>query len=68
MSILPVLMYHNVSNYLDSEKGLTISKEKLEVHFKYLVSKGYTTCFFSELERGFNNKGKNIIITFDDVT
>lgn len=68
MSRLPVLMYHNVSSDLDKEKGLTISKDKLEMHFKYLVNKGYITCFFSELERNFNKKERNIIITFDDVT
>lgn len=68
MSRLPVLMYHNVSNNLDNEKGLTISNAKLETHFKYLVAEGYTTCFFSEIDHCFNTKRKNVIITFDDVT
>lgn len=68
MARLPVLMYHNVSDNLDAEKGLTISKDKLESHFKYLVNEGYTTSFFSDLNQSFNKKGKNIIITFDDVT
>lgn len=68
MARLPVLMYHNVSNDFNNKKGLTITKERLETHFKYLVNKRYKTFFFSELERDINKNGKNIIITFDDVT
>ncbi|CAI8417298.1 MAG: Poly-beta-1,6-N-acetyl-D-glucosamine N-deacetylase [Formosa sp. Hel3_A1_48] len=68
MAKLPILMYHNVCADNAESRGLTISIEKLEEQFQYLVSKGYTSIFFSEME--FNNSPppkKPIIITFDDV-
>lgn len=68
MAKLPILMYHNVCANKTESKGLTISVEKLEQQFRYLVSKGYTSVFFSDME---SNKmvppKKPIIITFDDV-
>lgn len=68
MSRLPILMYHNVT--VDSEKatGLTISTEKLEKQFKYLIARGYKTYHFSEWDQMAIKKEKSIILTFDDVT
>ena len=68
MAKLPILMYHNVCANKTESKGLTISVEKLEKQFQYLVSKGYTSVFFSDME--YNKMvppKKPIIITFDDV-
>ena len=68
MAKLPILMYHNVSANNTESKGLTISIEKLEQQFQYLVSKGYTSIFFSEMEaKKIVTTKKPIIITFDDV-
>jgi peptidoglycan/xylan/chitin deacetylase (PgdA/CDA1 family) len=68
MAKLPILMYHNISSYNAESKGLTISVEKLEQQFQYLVSNGFTTVSFSDME---SNKmvppKKPIVITFDDV-
>lgn len=68
MARFPILMYHNVT--ADSEKsvGLTISKQKLEEQFQYIVSKGYQSLHFSDLEEGVTRKGKIVVLTFDDVT
>lgn len=68
MAKLPILMYHNVSANNTESKGLTISVEKLEQQFQYLVSKGYTSIFFSDMEsKKIVPPKKPIIITFDDV-
>jgi peptidoglycan/xylan/chitin deacetylase (PgdA/CDA1 family) len=68
MSKLPILMYHNVSNNYEICKDLTIFTETLEQHFKYIVSKKYTTFHFSELENKTQLPIKSIVITFDDCT
>ncbi len=65
VSKLPILMYHDVSPSIS--EALTISIEKLESQFAYLVEKNYTTYHFKELmdlqKLPFR---KNIVITFDD--
>lgn len=58
-------MYHDVS--LTRSEALTISVEKLEEQFGYLVEKGYRTHHLNEL-MGLKilSSKKNIVITFDD--
>lgn len=68
MSRLPILMYHNVTANPEKSIGLTISAEKLEKQFQYLVAKGFNTYHFSEWNELINRSGKSVIITFDDVT
>lgn len=65
MSKLPILMYHDVS--LFKSEALTISVEKLEEQFAYLVDKGYRSYHFKEL-MGLNklSSRKSVVITFDD--
>lgn len=62
---LPVLMYHSV--HPEKGEGLTISTQKLEAQFQYLVENGFKSYHFKELInlRKFESK-KNIVITFDD--
>lgn len=63
-------MYHAVSKSSGDSKGLTISVEKLEEQWAYLVENGYKTYHFSELEtfaKNGNLPKKAVIITFDDV-
>lgn len=70
MAHLPILMYHNVSQLSTKSEGLTIGTENLEKQFKYLVSTGYKTVHFHELDILNQNGGlpkKTVIITFDDV-
>ncbi|MDX1272618.1 polysaccharide deacetylase family protein [Bizionia paragorgiae] len=70
MAKLPVLMYHSVSEHLEESNGLTIAANKLDEHFQYLASNGYTTLHFKDLQ-GFTSPDqfpeKAVIITFDDV-
>lgn len=68
MARLPVLMYHNVSESTKNAKGLTISEELLERHFRYLSENNFTTFHLSELGNRFQIPKKSIIITFDDIT
>lgn len=71
MSKLPILMYHNVSKGETNSSGLTISEHRLNEHFSYLKSEGYTTLHFSDLiaiqAKGDKIPEKSVIITFDDV-
>ncbi|MFB9107642.1 polysaccharide deacetylase family protein [Flavobacterium gyeonganense] len=67
MTRLPILMYHNVSDDINS-KGLTIYSKNLEEQFHYLKEKGYATYHFSELENKKSIHPKSVVITFDDVT
>ena len=70
MTRLPILMYHNVSQTENDCVGLTISEQKLEAQFKYLIDNNYKTYHFSELEslkRSNNLPKRAAIITFDDV-
>ncbi|MDR0227942.1 MAG: polysaccharide deacetylase family protein [Flavobacteriaceae bacterium] len=68
MAKLPILMYHNVTEDYTKVEGLTIHKDFLEEQFKYLVSKNYKTYYLSELLDTKSLTGKNVVITFDDVT
>jgi len=68
MARLPILMYHNVSEAEKKAKGLTISKELLERHFRYLSENNFTTFHLSELENRTDIPKKSVMITFDDVT
>ncbi|WP_313580112.1 polysaccharide deacetylase family protein [Chishuiella sp.] len=68
MSKLPILMYHNITTDISKRDKLTVHKNLLEKQFKYLVKKNYKTHFLSELDHKSILTGKNIIITFDDVT
>ncbi|RMA58564.1 polysaccharide deacetylase [Ulvibacter antarcticus] len=65
MSKLAVLMYHDVSTV--TSEALTISVEKLEEQFAWLVEKGYKSYHCKELmELQKLPAKKNILITFDD--
>lgn len=68
MTRLPVLMYHNVSDDDKMSMGLTISVDKLERHFRYLVENNYKSYHLSELENSNEISKKSVVITFDDVT
>lgn len=68
MTRLPILMYHNVTNDEKMGKGLTITTQKLESHFRYLSENKYTSFHLSELEKIAAIPEKSIVITFDDVT
>ncbi len=68
MARLPILMYHNVSEAVKNAKGLTISKELLERHFRFLTENNFTTFHLSELENRTDIPKKSVVITFDDVT
>lgn len=61
-------MYHNITTDINKIDKLTVHKDLLEKQFKYLRKKGYKTHFLNELEHKNGLSGKNIIITFDDVT
>ena len=70
MSRLPILMYHTICNHSSNSKGLTLSYDKLEAQFQYLVAKGYTSLHFRDIEKFKHTNDfpeKPIIITFDDV-
>lgn len=68
MAKLPILMYHNVTEDYNKVGGLTIHKDFLEEQFKYLVSKNYETHHLNDLKNKSSLSGKNVVITFDDVT
>lgn len=68
MSSLPILMYHNVVSDSKKSKGLSISIDKLEEQFKYLIDNKYNTYHLSELQNLKTISQKNVILTFDDVT
>ena len=70
MARLPILMYHTICNHSYNSKGLTLSYDKLEAQFKYLVAQGYTSLHFRDIEKFKHTNDfpeKPIIITFDDV-
>ncbi|MBX2827836.1 MAG: polysaccharide deacetylase family protein [Flavobacteriaceae bacterium] len=58
-------MYHKVD--AQQSAGLTISEEKLEIQFKYLVENGYQSHHLSHV-RSLKQlpSGKHVMITFDD--
>lgn len=66
MSLLPILMYHNISE-TESNK-LTVPVQKLEEQFRYLKDSNFKTFHFEELEKMKAVPKKSIVITFDDVT
>ncbi|MEO6174490.1 MAG: polysaccharide deacetylase family protein [Flavobacterium circumlabens] len=66
MSLLPILMYHNISE-TESNK-LTVPLQKLEQQFQYLKNNNFQTFHFKELEKMKAIPKKSIVITFDDVT
>lgn len=68
MSSLPILMYHNVITEKEKSKGLSISVDRLEAQFKFLTENKYTTHHLSDLKKSNEITGKNVILTFDDVT
>ncbi len=68
MALLPILMYHNVSNEEAKSFNLTISTQKLEHQLQYIVSQKFTSLFVSELENTAKIPSKSIVLTFDDVT
>jgi len=68
MSKLPILMYHNITEQASMIDKLTVDVNSLEKQFEYLVKQGYQTHFLSDLENKTTLTGKNLIITFDDVT
>ncbi|MFD0700927.1 polysaccharide deacetylase family protein [Myroides pelagicus] len=68
MARLPILMYHNVTRENDKVERLTIHQDFLEEQFKYLTERKYQTHHLSELEGKESLSGKNVVITFDDVT
>ena len=51
MARLPILMYHTICNHSSNSKGLTLSYDKLEAQFKYLVAQGYTSLHFRDIEK-----------------
>ena len=70
MPRLPILMYHNICIDPSNSKGLTLSYDKLEAQFQYLVDHGYTSLHFRDIQKFKNSNeypDKPIIITFDDV-
>ena len=70
MARLPILMYHTICNHSSNSKGLTLSYDKLEAQFKYIVAQGYTSLHFKDIEKFRHTDDfpeKPIIITFDDV-
>jgi peptidoglycan/xylan/chitin deacetylase (PgdA/CDA1 family) len=70
MPRLPILMYHNICEQPSKSNGLTLSYEKLEAQFQYLVAQGYTSLHFSDIQKFKQTDEypkKPIIITFDDV-
>lgn len=68
MGKLPILMYHNVTTDFRKVEGLTISVELLERQFQYLSKRKFKTHHFSDLEQINRLSGRNVILTFDDVT
>jgi len=68
MSKLPILMYHNVVEDNSKSINLSISKQKLESHFKFLADNDYKTFHFKDLENLKELPKKSVILTFDDVT
>lgn len=62
---VPILMYHKVSKV--SVDKLTVNIDQLEDQIRYILKKGYTPCFFSEINSEcFKKIRKPILITFDD--
>lgn len=68
-SRLRVLMYHKISAD-GARDALTVPVEQLEVHFRHLRSRGYTTVLLRDLIdyvcQGKRLPSKPVLITFDD--
>ena len=70
MTRFPILMYHNICELPSQSTGLTTSYDKLEAQFQFLVSQGYTSLHFRDIQKLKSSDQypkKPIIITFDDV-
>ncbi len=69
-TVLPVLMYHGLTENNSRQNRYMISPALFEQDLKYLRSKGYTTIFASELisyiRNGSSLPAKPVILTFDD--
>lgn len=66
MARIPILMYHHITT--ESGKDLVISVNHLEEQFKYLATCGYQSHHLRDLlSLKKLPKGKNVVITFDDV-
>lgn len=69
---IPVLMYHRVvkSKHSAGRHGIYVTIEQFEMHMRYLKEHGYRTITFDELGRylyhSFEDRHKNVILTFDD--
>ncbi len=71
---LPVLMYHHVepeeNAKLNKRTGLNVPPEMFKKQMEYLVSKGYSTVFPSDLANFFDSgtplPSKPVMITLDD--
>lgn len=68
MARLPILMYHNVSDKESDSDGLTISTQRLEEQFRYLIENDFNSFHLSELESLTEIPQKSVVLTFDDVT
>ncbi len=69
--IIPVLMYHNLTeDYPEGTDGANISPKLFEEHMKGILERGYTPIFVSDyynsVQRGQELPENPIIITFDD--
>ena len=58
--IIPVLMYHSISN---DKSHLSVSIDNFEYQLNYLSKSGFNSISFNEIYKNIN---KPIIITFDD--
>lgn len=68
MSKLPILMYHNITNQVSKADKFTLHIDLLDKQFAYLVKNGYQTHFLQDLQKTKKLVGKNVVLTFDDVT
>lgn len=64
-ALVPVLMYHSVSEKPVGLESLSVRPSDFDEQMKYLSENGFTPISFDELERASNYK-KPVLITFDD--
>jgi len=63
--LVPVLMYHAVSDDLWGYSELFVSPVDMEAQLQYLQENGFTTIHFSDLEH-IDQIEKPVLLTFDD--
>ena len=67
---IPILMYHHIRDFSDPTDqigiNLSVSPARFASELDLIVSKGYTTINFKDLESGRALPSKPIILTFDD--